>query len=67
MIEAICVTFAMYCIIQFYIELKNDIAEHGPFLKVVSIKLVIFLSFWQNVSFGYIISKYSFLTCEALD
>lgn len=40
----------MYCLIQFYVQVKNDIQEHSPFLKILSIKLVIFLSFWQSVS-----------------
>lgn len=38
----------MYCLIQFYIQLRHDLAPHRPFLKVLAIKLVIFLSFWQS-------------------
>jgi len=38
----------MYCLIQFYIQLRVDLAPHRPFLKVAAIKLVIFLSFWQT-------------------
>jgi uncharacterized membrane protein YozB (DUF420 family) len=49
-IECVAVTIAMYCLIQFYIQIKDEISEHKPFLKVASIKLVIFLSFWQSVS-----------------
>lgn len=48
-IEAASVTVAMFCLIQFYIQLKDDLAEHKPFLKVLCIKLVIFFSFWQTV------------------
>lgn len=51
-IEGGCVTIAMYCLIQFYLELKNEISEHKPLLKILAIKLVIFLSFWQNVKFS---------------
>jgi hypothetical protein len=40
----------MYCLIQFYHQVSKDIKEHRPFLKILSIKLVIFLSFWQLVS-----------------
>jgi len=35
---------------MFYLQIKTDIAEHKPFLKIACIKLVIFFSFWQNVS-----------------
>lgn len=37
----------MYCIIQFYVQMKKPLDEHRPFLKVLAIKLVVFLSFWQ--------------------
>jgi Organic solute transporter Ostalpha len=49
-IEAGAVSIAMYCIIQFYVQLKDDIREHKPLLKVAAIKLVIFLSFWQTLA-----------------
>ncbi|KAI1409417.1 DUF300-domain-containing protein [Hypoxylon sp. FL1857] len=49
-IEAIAVTIAMYCLIQFYVQLREPLAEHKPFLKVLAIKLVIFLSFWQTIA-----------------
>lgn len=48
--EGTAVTIAMYCLIMFYLQIKPDIAEHKPFLKIACIKLVIFFSFWQNVS-----------------
>jgi hypothetical protein len=44
----VAVTIAMFCVVQFYIQLKEPLAEHKPFLKVLAIKLVIFLSFWQS-------------------
>jgi hypothetical protein len=40
----------MYCVIQFYVQLRGPLAEHSPFLKVLAIKLVIFLSFWQTAA-----------------
>ncbi|KAL8780775.1 MAG: hypothetical protein Q9213_006322, partial [Squamulea squamosa] len=46
----------MYCLIQFYIQLKDDLAEHGPLLKVAAIKLVIFLSFWQTILISFLTS-----------
>ncbi|CAK7199739.1 hypothetical protein SEUCBS139899_002422 [Sporothrix eucalyptigena] len=49
-IESVAVTIAMYCVIQFYIQMKTPLAEHQPFMKVLAIKLVIFLSFWQSTA-----------------
>ncbi|KAI4140574.1 MAG: hypothetical protein L6R39_005744, partial [Caloplaca ligustica] len=46
----------MYCLIQFYVQLKNDLAEHRPLLKVAAIKLVIFLSFWQTIMISFLTS-----------
>ena len=55
-IEASCVTVAMYCLIQFYVQLRNDLAEHRPLIKVAAIKLVIFLSFWQTILISFLTS-----------
>lgn len=55
-IEAGCVTIAMYCLIQFYVQLKDDLADHSPLLKVAAIKLVIFLSFWQTILISFLTS-----------
>lgn len=49
-LEGSAVSIAMFCLIQFYIQLKSDLARHSPFMKVLCIKLVIFFSFWQSVS-----------------
>ncbi|GAO17978.1 hypothetical protein UVI_02056130 [Ustilaginoidea virens] len=46
-LNAVAVTIAMYCLIQFYVQLKEALAEHKLFVKIVAIKLVVFLSFWQ--------------------
>lgn len=50
MIESVAVTIAMYFVIQFYIQMRTPLAEHQPFMKVLAIKLVIFLSFWQSTA-----------------
>ncbi|KAF4634317.1 hypothetical protein G7Y89_g3797 [Cudoniella acicularis] len=47
-IESVAVTIAMFCLIQFYVQLRLDLSAHSPFIKVIAIKLVIFLSFWQT-------------------
>ncbi|KAI6247964.1 hypothetical protein HI914_04358 [Erysiphe necator] len=48
-IEGSAVTIAMYCLVQFYVQLRDNLAPHKPFLKILAIKLVIFLSFWQTL------------------
>ncbi|KAL2281529.1 hypothetical protein FJTKL_11459 [Diaporthe vaccinii] len=49
-INCVAVTIAMYCVIQFYVQLKTELSSHKPFLKVLAIKGVIFLSFWQTMA-----------------
>lgn len=56
-IEGVCVGIAMYFIIQFYVQVKDDLAEHKPLLKVAAIKLVIFLSFWQTILISFLTSS----------
>ncbi|KAF3767465.1 DUF300-domain-containing protein, partial [Cryphonectria parasitica EP155] len=57
-VECVAVAIAMYCIIQYYVQFKQQLAYHKPFLKVLSIKLVIFLSFWQSVIISIISSSW---------
>lgn len=53
--ETLSVTVAMYCLIQFYYQLKDDLAQYRPFLKVLCIKLVIFFSFWQTLLVSFLV------------
>lgn len=46
-INCVAVFIAMYCVIQCYVQLKEPLDEHRPFLKVLAIKLVVFFAFWQ--------------------
>ncbi|KAG9244416.1 organic solute transporter Ostalpha-domain-containing protein [Calycina marina] len=57
LLESLAVTIAMYCLIQFYIQLKDDLKAHSPLLKVAAIKLVIFLSFWQSFMISILTSS----------
>jgi len=56
-IEGAAVSVTMYCIIQFYVQVRADIAQHKPILKVLAIKLVIFLSFWQTILISFLTSS----------
>ncbi|KAJ4418188.1 hypothetical protein N0V85_001553 [Neurospora sp. IMI 360204] len=49
----------MYALIQFYIQLNAtpQLSPHQPFLKVLAIKLVIFLSFWQSIAISVATSE----------
>ncbi|SZF00492.1 unnamed protein product [Blumeria hordei] len=56
-IEGSAVTIAMYCIVQFYIQLSVELEAQKPFIKVLAIKLVIFLSFWQTFLISILTSE----------
>jgi len=55
--EAASVSVAMYCLIQFYIQMKGELAPHRPGLKIACIKLVIFFSFWQSLVINFLVSS----------
>lgn len=55
----------MYCVIQFYIQLKHELAAHRPFLKVLAIKGVIFLSFWQSSAISVATSEFNIISASA--
>ncbi|KAJ8696250.1 hypothetical protein PTI98_006132 [Pleurotus ostreatus] len=46
-IVSISVTIAMYCLIQLYVPVAQELAPHKPLLKLFAVKAVVFLTFWQ--------------------
>lgn len=50
--EGVSVALAMYALIQFYFQTKEELKEKRPFMKLLCIKLVIFFCFWQTVSYS---------------
>ena len=51
-IKFISVTFAFTSLVYFYLGCKDFLTAHKPLGKFASIKIVVFLSFWQTVLLG---------------
>ncbi|KAI8827170.1 organic solute transporter Ostalpha-domain-containing protein [Fimicolochytrium jonesii] len=49
-VNSISVTVAMFALVQIYTTIKSELKGYHPVLKFVSIKFVIFFSFWQSVT-----------------
>ncbi|KAF7798182.1 hypothetical protein EIP86_009399 [Pleurotus ostreatoroseus] len=46
-IMSISVTIAMYCLLQLYMPVSHLLKPQKPLLKLIAIKAVVFLTFWQ--------------------
>lgn len=51
------ITVALYALASFYTALKEQLDPYRPFLKFLSIKLVIFFSFWQGLLIDWLIGR----------
>lgn len=60
-VNSVAVSIAMGCIVQFYYQLRKPLAEYSPFLKVLAVKLVVFLAFWQNTAISFGTSTLNFI------
>ncbi|KAH9888780.1 organic solute transporter Ostalpha-domain-containing protein [Cubamyces lactineus] len=47
LVVSLSVSVAMYCLIQLYMAVKVELAPQKPLLKLIAIKAVVFLTFWQ--------------------
>tara|TARA_B110000977_G_scaffold191567_1_gene263840 strand:+ start:56 stop:1861 length:1806 start_codon:yes stop_codon:yes gene_type:complete len=48
LINNVSQAWAMYCLILFYKALREELAPLSPFYKFLTVKAVVFLSFWQG-------------------
>ncbi|KAF2030787.1 DUF300-domain-containing protein [Setomelanomma holmii] len=57
LLQGAFILIAMYCVMQFYVQLKEDLAPYRGSLKVLCIKLVLFVMFWQTWLLGLLSRK----------
>ena len=58
---------ALYCLVWLFVLFKEELKPHGMFYKFLSIKFVIFLTFWQNVTMIIIIRYFNIYVNVNLD
>ncbi|XAR49631.1 hypothetical protein NMG60_11032896 [Bertholletia excelsa] len=49
-------TWALYCLVQFYTVIKDKLAPIKPLAKFLSIKSIVFLTWWQGVAVAFLFS-----------
>lgn len=53
---SISVTVAMFCLIQLYVPVRQLVDPNKPILKFLSIKTIVFLTFWQDTLLSFLVS-----------
>ena len=53
---SISVSWAMYCLIQFYFPIKSLVDPYKPILKFLAIKTIVFITFWQDTFLSFLVS-----------
>ncbi|CDR98805.1 hypothetical protein, partial [Sporisorium scitamineum] len=53
---SLSVTVAMYCLIQLYMPVRKLVDPYKPVLKFLSIKTIVFLTFWQDTLLSFLVS-----------
>ncbi|KAE8220520.1 hypothetical protein CF319_g5971 [Tilletia indica] len=48
LVITISVSVAMYCVVQFYLPISEELKPYDPVLKFLAVKAVVFLTFWQE-------------------
>ncbi|KAJ0566801.1 putative organic solute transporter subunit alpha/Transmembrane protein [Helianthus annuus] len=49
-------TWALYCLVQFYLVTKDKLAPIKPLAKFLTFKSIIFLTWWQGVAVTFLFS-----------
>eukprot|EP00824_Muranothrix_gubernata_P023542 TRINITY_DN6346_c0_g1_i1.p1 TRINITY_DN6346_c0_g1~~TRINITY_DN6346_c0_g1_i1.p1 ORF type:complete len:390 (+),score=51.37 TRINITY_DN6346_c0_g1_i1:104-1171(+) len=57
LINLLSASIAVYFLLLFYILAREELAPFNPVIKFVSIKFVIFFSFWQSLVVGFMIQS----------
>jgi len=47
--------WALYCLVLFYIGLKNELKPLNPVGKFIAVKAIVFFSFWQSVAVALLV------------
>eukprot|EP00455_Lapot_gusevi_P006789 TRINITY_DN1290_c0_g1_i1.p1 TRINITY_DN1290_c0_g1~~TRINITY_DN1290_c0_g1_i1.p1 ORF type:complete len:356 (-),score=120.62 TRINITY_DN1290_c0_g1_i1:35-1102(-) len=54
-INNLSVSVAMYALLYLYVAIKHDLHDHGPTSKILCIKGVLFVTFWQSVACSFLV------------
>lgn len=49
-LKSLSQAYALYCLVHFYVATKGTLAEYKPLRKFLSVKLIVFATFWQSVA-----------------
>lgn len=49
-------TWALYCLVQFYAPIKDELAHIKPLAKFLVFKSIVFLTWWQGVAIAILYS-----------
>ena len=71
------VTLSLYCLVLFYVSTEERLKPFNPFYKFLTVKAVLFFSFWQGCLFQMLYSlelvtkeggdmTYNLLTCAEM-
>ena len=51
LINNISISVSLYCLVLFYMATEERLAPFSPFYKFITVKAILFFSFWQSCAF----------------